>query len=743
MFVLDVALIKQRHRPYFISPPFLLRPLVLAIASLSSPLNYAAAQTIILDPVRVEGHAEPDFGEPPTEPGGLKADYQSTATKMALPLRETPQAMSVLTSSALESRQVQGLQNALELTPGSQSGGNPNPGRFAGEGNRQFGLKFVLRGQETSGERDVRSDGFSVGSLNAIDTAAYERIEVLRGASGFYGQGSLGGFINLVRKKPEQAFAATAALELGAHNTYRSEFDINGALTQEADILGRVVAAYEDAGSFVDGVENQRLMVAPSLEVRVGENSRILAQALYQDEDFIPNSGVPALLAGDRIKPLDIPRSQFIGMPSEEPSTANTTETRIRLDHRLSDQWLSSLLLQHSSAERRADYENYGYSFGDASTVYLYHGRYFVDEDRWAGELRLEGEFSLLGQTHRLLLGAEQNQRKVHRRNGFTYLGTGDIESDNFNVPANEAFSWRVDRRSTIDSSALYGQLMFSFTEKTQLLVSARADRAEQNLKGLFLGEPENPVVKTSDASTLRIGLSHALNRHISAYAAYGESFNPLVEESRQGILDPETGEGYDIGLKSEWFDQRLSANLSYYQQQLSNRPIVDPNNSVNEFYFINSGIHEADGLELEITGSPMPGLSLALAASWMDNEFVDPLDIDTVGLKSDGSVDRQHSVYAHYEFQQGLLKGLGLGATLVNSDDRHYLQGGRQIFADGYERIDLHASYNQLERWELSLLVRNIKDAKYLEATSAAYGTGNYFTAPRSALLSARYYFD
>lgn len=60
-----------------------------------------------------------------------------------------------------------------------------------------------------------------------------------------------------------------------------------------------------------------------------------------------------------------------------------------------------------------------------------------------------------------------------------------------------------------------------------------------------------------------------------------------------------------------------------------------------------------------------------------------------------------------------------------------------------GYERVDLHGSYKGFPGWDLSLVVRNVTDEKYIERPNSAFLYGHFYGAPRSVLLRADYSFD
>ena len=203
----------------------------------------------------------------------------------------------------------------------------------------------------------------------------------------------------------------------------------------------------------------------------------------------------------------------------------------------------------------------------------------------------------------------------------------------------------------------------------------------------------------------------------------------------------PETGEGYDLGLKTEWFKNKLAVNLSVYQQELDNRAIDDPTNDPrkNETFSISSGKHLTKGVELEVNGSFYPGWTIGGAATLMDNEFTEEADPNN-GLSFNGTFDKQASLFTSYQMQQGMLAGLAIGATFVYMGERSHIDSNQQIYLDGYNRLDLNLSYRGLDNWDMSLLVRNVTDELYFNTASV---DGAYWGAPRSVLLQATYHFD
>ncbi|MBL8271589.1 TonB-dependent siderophore receptor [Steroidobacter sp.] len=669
---------------------------------------------------------------------GSRLKINSTATKIPLTIRETPQAISIVTAESIEKRFAQDTISAVEISSGV-SPGRVAPGAFAGRGFR--GDRFTMRGQEGS----VRSDGFSFGgSLSSFDPAAFERIEVVKGPAGFYGQGSLGGFINLVRKKPKDVFEGNISTQAGSYETYRVDADVTGPLNDANTLRGRINAGYSDAGSFVDGVETQTRLIAPSFEALIGERTRVLLQLWSQGSEYIPNPGIPTHVIGNRIEPANLPRSFYFGIPSQEKSNEEILDAILRIDQTLSDRWLASVLFQGSKDDTKLIFDSYGFDFGGVGDAYMYANTQEVNQDRWATELRLAGSFDAFGAEHQVLVGAEMNRLQEDYLGRYAYLGPANLYAGNFagaGIGNDSNLSVYSDNRTTVKNKAVYAQAVLGLPVRTKLLLSARYDWSEiERLNNLNNSGTDS---KKSEL-TMRIGVSHEINDHFTAYAVWAQSFNPVTARSRtNSILDPETGSGYESGLKTEWFGGKLDATLSVYQQTLDNRPILDPANGPGQSFSISAGAHRTRGVEAEVNGTPLTGFTVGASATWMTNEFRDERD-PNFGLSINDSIGRQFSLYADYQVQTGVLEGLVLGGTVVSYGDREYItrRNPSQIYADGYERVDLHVSYNAIPKWELSLHLRNLLDEKYLERASSTTFFNNFYGSPRAVLGRVKYSF-
>lgn len=379
-------------------------------------------EPVRLDEIVVEGSRDDN---------GFKAELQSGASKTPLTLRETPQSVSVLTRESMDRRQVFNLKQALELSAGTlQFSGN---GPFAGQPSFGFN-QTTIRGTQIDDLYDFRDDGFVSGSYYSIpDLAIYERVEVVKGPNSvLYGRGSVGGLINRVRKQPLAEFRADLEANVGSFDTYRSDVDVTGPLFGSKAVRGRAIGVYEDSGSYVDGVETQRTVLAPSVDVDLGTSTRLKLQALHQSEDIIPNTGTPLRRTARGFEAPDIRRSEYIGVVTKKPYTWEIQSTAAQLEQDLGDEWLLTLRLSTNKIDTPIKVDSYAYGFNsdgdDPETpeverigdISLLGNRFDIEREIWSGELQLNGLFDVAGRTVKATFGADINENDYFRSGMYT-----------------------------------------------------------------------------------------------------------------------------------------------------------------------------------------------------------------------------------------------------------------------------------------------------------------------------------
>lgn len=683
---------------------------------------------------------------------GFKAEEQLSG-KLPLTIRETPQSITVLTRQALDDRQVFNLQQALELSAGVTQFSGTGP--FGGQ--PSFGFNQTsIRGIAIDDEYDFRDDGFVSGSYFSVpDLAIYDRVEVVKGANSvLYGRGSVGGLINRIRKKPLAEQQTTLEFSAGSFDTWRGDFDITGPLVDSKAARGRLVAVYEDSGSFVRGVETQRTVLAPSAEFDITPTTRLLVQALHQSESLIPNTGMPLRSDGDNWKAPTISRRQYNGIATRDPYEWTLDSVMAQLDQNIGDRWIASLRLAVSNNDTPIRTDAYAYGFreegDDPETLDVVERRgdtaiagndFAIDRDIFSGELQVNGSFDVAGREAKLGFGADFSNNQYSRRGMYTdFATTGNLYDNDFPVP-NPTLYPGFATSGEPQSVGAYVQSQIPVSERLKILLGARWDQVRLDTIGYHPIDGETPARerKTLDKTTGRVGLTYDLNRQVSLYTVYSQSFRPelFATDINGELLKPETGELFELGTKTEWFQGRLGVTAAVYRVDRENVAVSATVAPDEQSYSISSGLQRSDGVEIEINGRPLPGWDISLAWNTVNSEFKDERD-PFFGRQPGGTANWQLGAYSAYELQTGAAKGLGFGATFYAIDDR-----GVSTFnagtIPGYERLDLHAFYKGIKNVEINLVVRNVTDETYIEGADRP-GAIAFFGSPTAALLSVKY---
>ncbi|MFA0579297.1 TonB-dependent siderophore receptor, partial [Vibrio sp. 10N.222.49.F1] len=205
-----------------------------------------------------------------------------TATKTDVAIGETPRAISIVTREQMDDRASISIADALQYTPSIQA-------NYFGEDNKQDW--FVIRGfkQANSGLYQDGTRLYSSGFYSwQIDPFGLERVEILRGpGSALYGQTPPGGVINVISKRPQfDGGSGKFAIEYGTDDRKQISLDVNSEVNDK--MAFRLQALGRKNGSRVDGVEAERIFIAPSLAYKFTDDTKITVLTSYQKDDSDP-----------------------------------------------------------------------------------------------------------------------------------------------------------------------------------------------------------------------------------------------------------------------------------------------------------------------------------------------------------------------------------------------------------------------------------------------------------------------
>ena len=670
-----------------------MRPALALATSLLAPGALAESPAQFNDSVII---APTEFADGPVQ--GYRATRSASATKTDTPIREIPQAISVVPAAVLEVLGSSDVERALEF-----AGGVSKQNDFGG----LTLFEYSVRGFATS---EFYKDGFSAnrGYPSTPDAANLERIEVLKGpAASLYGRGDPGGTVNIVTKKPQADTFARLSASAGSWDRYRTSLDLNSPLDAQGDVLARLNLAVEDNHSFRDHVGSERLFAAPSLSWQFNPDTRLLLEAEVVRHRSVFDRGIVA--PNNRLG--SVSRSTFLGEPGDGAIENDNNLIQASLEHALNDTWQLRLASHFKEGELAGDASENQTLAGDGRTLTR---RFRERETTWhdsISQVELRGDLQLGGLQHQLLIGSEyENYRKNERVTEIKPRSNIDIYEPVYGRPRPTGARSGGDAHEQVQSHALNLQDQIVFSERLRGLLGMRLERFDQSIDNKAKGVRSS---QQHDALTQRAGLLYQLTPSVGLFANASTSFKPNNGlDSGDRPFDPEQGIGYEAGLKLELFDQRLSATLAAFHLTKENVLTADP---LDPGFQSAAGEARSQGFDLQLSGQLTEALRVIGAFAYIDAEVTKGDETLPPGSRLLGVARQSGSLLGVYEFQDGWLRGSDLGAAFSYVGDRSG-QAGSDFTLPAYHRVDLLAHYPVSPRIKVGAHLNNLFDERYYE---------------------------
>lgn len=604
------------------------------------------------------------------------------STKSNLTVMETPQPIAIVTHEIIEQQQAKQLSDVLQNVNGmyvTSSRGNSQDS-FGGRG-------FIL------GNDNIFKNGGRINSGVFPEVSGLERVEVLKGANAMlYGNTAAGGVINMITKKPKFNFGGAVAMNAGSWNSYKPTVDIYGPLSE--NIAYRVNGAYEYAESFRDVVKSEKYYFNPSFLFNLGSKSQLIVEGDYLKNDFTPDFGIGAIENKDKSYSLNtgIDKRVFLGT-NWQYQNVQQASTTVTFNHQLSNKWTLNAI---------ASYQNYTKDyFSTERTSWTYaaptpnrlswttpFNKTYNEQNYGSAQVNVNGEFNTGTINHKVLVGTDTDYAQS---DAYTYtllnapknvLFLDDPSSwDNGSLAMPES-TLNANTRTRTRRVGVYAQDLVSLTKEFKVLAGVRWSYIENmpSLKTTFptgtVAQSKNIVTnsETSDqAVSPKLGLIYAPNENLSVFATYTNSFaaNTGIDAFTFESLRPSLIDQYEVGAKKNLWGNAVAVNLSVYQisyrdyyqafiDPATNAASTDPRN-LKEFV----GKMRSRGVELDITGNPMPNLSIIGGVSYNNSVYLDTPE--KVGYVENQRLVRTPATTANasvfYTFTQGV-KGLKIGAS-------------------------------------------------------------------------------
>ena len=628
----------------------------------------------------------------------------ATATRLVLKPKETPQTISVITRQEMDDFNLNSIDDVMRHTPGV------SVVTYDSERTEYYSRGFAIQNFQYDGIPMNRDSAYSAGNTLS-DMAIYDRIEVLKGATGLLtGVGDPGATINLIRKKPTKDFQGNVSLGLGTWNNYRGQIDLSGPLNETGSIRARGVAAYQDKESQLDRYERKTPVFYGILEADLTDNTLLTVGADYQDNKPKGSTwgGIPIYNSAGQFNKMPRGFNNGANWSNWEQYTRTIFST---LEHKFDNDWVAKIQLNHQINGYDAQLGAAAGGHPNPSTgtgVSMWAGNYKGETKSDAADIYATGPFQLFGREHELVVGASISE-STWKNNGY---GT----PTDYKTSVDQYYQWNGNvaepdwqRGNHWSNNETTKQNGFYLTSRLNL---------HDDLKVILGGRIANyksEETKESGIFIPYVGAVYDLNDQYSVYASYSTIFKPQSAQNPNGkTLDPLEGENYEAGIKGEFFDGRLNASLAYYQLKQDNFAKEIPNVLTPSGGVASEALQgvKTKGAELEVTGEIRPGWNLHAGF----NHKISKQD----GIKqSTLTPENEFSLYTSYKLNQWV-EGLTIGGgarwqdkTWGDVTNPLYKDPVKHVVSD-YWLFDAMANYEVNDQLSVSFNVNNLLDEKY-----------------------------
>ena len=680
--------------------------------------------------------------ETPEEMEQIEVVQQRQPYRGDVPLKSLPQNIDVVSAELLKDVGVNDFQNALDFASG------------VARQNSFGGLwdSFAIRG--FAGDENLPSgyvvNGFSAGRgfSGRRDTSNVQAIEVLKGpGSALYGRSEPGGTINIITKKPQFTEEGYIQATAGTYSLYRLEGDYTNAIND--DLAFRVNGAYEDAGSFRNTVESNKLAFTPSLTYQITDDTSLTYELEVLDQEAPFDRGIVVVDYQFGTVPIDT----FYGEPNDGPMSIEALGHQLTLQYGLNSDWSVMVGLSY----RESSFEGYSSEvelsggrqllYTDGETVSRQRRYRDYDAEDLSGRIELSGTVETGDIVHHILIGADAYDYQLDQiqQRWRTAWGAGDttysvslINPEYGQAQPETGALW--DRREDQSTVGLYVQDQIDITDSLKVLAGFRFDDYSRDFYN-YLADSESSQSQT--ATSPRIGLVYEPSNLYTLYLSYSKGFRPNSGTDADGeAFDPEESKSYEAGVKFANSDESLTGTVAIFRAEKSNVLSADP---VNSGYSAALGEAESQGIEVDLNAVIADETTVTVAYAYVDADTSnDIVNFDwgvniPAGSRLINIPEHKLNVTAMH-FMDIADKESKVSASVTYVGDRLGETIDPDYILPSYTTVRLFGSVNLSDNVVINADIDNLFDKEYYASSYSALWTMP--GTPRTAKISVKYAF-
>ena len=655
------------------------------------------------------------FGDRNKKQRGLE-----TITRFPSSPQDQLQSISVISEKLIEDQGALTITEAARNVPGVTLFGSYG-------GNRESMSIRGYRGTPVL-KNGIRMDSdFRTGSAVA-DMQGIESLQVIRGAAAITqgmanGLGSAGGVINLVTKTPRYINAGNIGLRVGSWNQIRTTFDVQRTIGENKNFAFRVNGAYEQADSYRDVINKNRIYVNPSIAWRIDDKTEFVAEMDYFNGEATPDRGTFNTKDITENGLVDF-GSRFLGFDIDKEDM-ETLSYSARLTRQLTDKinvraaWMSNFYTRDVIGSTLAAVKGAGNEHLRDRGL----SRSYKDDRNSTLQIDVMGkEFTFGKFKWSWQVGYDLTETRTDNR---TAKGITNLNKD---VNAYEAIDNHVDLtdtqwadlqlgEATMERMTSYGfltQQQLSYADKFKLVAAARYSYAND-----YKDSAIDPMV----------GLMYSPTENINLYGTYATTTS--LRSAAQNMIDgtkagPSVTDQFEAGVKTSWFGDRLRANINYFNMNQDNLTYqyYDPTTNAATNFYDYAGNLRRKGVEFEVTGRPLSNLQVLLGYAYTDAGYNDsPAYVQ--GSRPMNSPYTTANAWVQYKFQntQTFVDGLSVSAGVyyvgsrpvndqATSRDSHgnIMNGATPFLMPDYTTLNAQLGYT-INRFDFRVFFNNITD--------------------------------
>lgn len=709
-----------------------------------------------------------------------------TARKVEESIQEIPLAITALSSADLERAGVEDLREITHMVAGLQFDGFPGKS-YTSPTIR--GLSQVSRSDDEN-NTSVFIDGVYVSGRDGLDSSFLdlERVEVVKGPQGsLYGRNSYAGAINFITKKPSEEFEANVSGNVGNFDKRRISMMLTGSIVE--GLQGRVSAAYDDFGG---GYENttdgsdiggyKSNFASASLQLTAIDNFEAVLSTYYTNDhiDVAPQSIIQGNCINNQyycgeVPSLDRDDASLWTYSSNNPGNAREiSRTSLNGTYDFDTMSLTSIsgynTLTTSGLTEQDRQLKTTFRTSDGGTIDLdtWVSQGLAKRSEWSQEFRLQ---STTKDPLQWLIGASYYSMKNKSRgwwgadnssvpDGVTVLTSVPLFDLSNGFPDDMFHNLTNFTSDSIDktkTSAVYGALTYDLTEQLTARAELRYTKEEKSILGKISGRDQ---ANTWQFVTPRFSLDYQMNDDVLLYGSIANgsksggfnSPNPALPVELEAY-DEETNWTYELGFKSDWYNQRLRLNGAIFDVEMDGIQISNQVAGTAAFAVQNAGTGRSKGLELEITAIPMDGLDVSFGYALADSYFVKAEDANLRSVV--GAVEGIDSIDISGQQLPRASKNTFNSSIQYTQAIQEDLEAYAR-FSVRYESKKKFSSHDALDltpsrtvanakigvykdNWEVALYVDNVFDDDTPVYAASALNLSDYSRSPTVAMAAPR----